>query len=421
MATVEEFESMSFAEWDAMVQEDQAEPTPVVKPTTTIVKREPIGHRELGKKEKFRCSAAVFTIYPSDKNEQWTPEGHELSYKQSQIIRYIIGQWEICPKTGRKHFQGYCQFLKRIQGRKVFQKALEGGKFWCQPARGSSEENAGYCSKQGWVGKGNRIEGTEVYEYGKPVKMKGERNDIASVKQMIDSGESMYAVAQSDFKSFVRYHKGFEKYALMTQTAKAKEWRDIDAQVHHGDAGTGKSKGVVDLCKELGISYYRPVVNKNGQVWYSCYKGEKALIIDDFYGQIPFNYLLRLLDGHKLEVETKGGSTWAAWEYVFFTSNSHPREWYGKYQNIPKKCLPGFFRRFKKIVQYHAIEANWTDWVEETHVYKKQAPRAGGASRKRANPFATLVGNHRAYKAAEPLHKKKRGLIGFGRSMNRQF
>lgn len=341
------------------------------------------------KADRFRASHVVFTVYPSKKNGEWNPFNLVQHFDDSKILRYIVGQFETCPKTNKVHFQGYCQLKKRVQGRKRIQKALSAGKCWCQKAMGSSADNFNYCTKEHWDGKGNRMAGTQVFEWGKPVVMKGQRCDLDDVKLRLDAGDNLFDIAQEHFKPFIKYHKGFEKYQFMKKTAEATDWRNIKVHVHYGDAGSNKSRSAVEAA---GGDYYRPVVNKNGQVWFSAYKGEKTLILDDFYGQIPFNYLLRLLDGHKLEVETKGGSTWAMWENVYITSNSHPQFWYRGWVNIPEKATHGIKRRITTITK-HVAKVVHSEWVEETIVNHKV--NAVGRGLKRKNPFERMIGNHK--------------------------
>jgi len=59
-----------------------------------------------------------------------------------------------------------------------------------------------------------------------------------------------------------------------------------------------------------------------------------VLLIDDFYGWIAYGYLLRLLDGHPVQMETKGGHTHACWETVIITSNVLVIAWYQNVDDI---------------------------------------------------------------------------------------
>ena len=59
------------------------------------------------------------------------------------------------------------------------------------------------------------------------------------------------------------------------------------------------------------------------------------LLIDDFNGRIPIDELLRLLDGYRLMLETKGSMTMAQWTKVYITSNQRPEDWYPGCPQVP--------------------------------------------------------------------------------------
>lgn len=326
------------------------------------------------KGSKFRASAIVFTV----QMENWDPAAMKAQWDSGKFFRYIIGQWELAPTTKKKHFQGYAQLFKQVGSRKKFQQHLGGGKCWCAKARGSSEENQQYCSKETFVGKGNRIEGTAVFEYGKAVKKKGERTDKESIQGMLNDGASVEEVAEAYFGTWTGSYKAIDRYHQMVTKKKADKFRKVNVEVHYGAAGANKSRTVEELARAEG-GYYRPIINNNGQIWFSNYAGEKSLILDDFYGQVKFNFMLRLLDGYRMEIETKGGQTYALWENVYITSNVHPKDWWHKYETIPDEKVVGFQRRVSKIVKYYAKRKR-SGWVNESTV--GEPPK-----KKPVNPF----------------------------------
>jgi len=56
----------------------------------------------------------------------------------------------------------------------------------------------------------------------------------------------------------------------------------------------------------------------------------KSIIIDEFYGWIPWAFLLRLLDVYPLQLPVKGGFVPAHYDRVYITSNKSPLDWYTK-------------------------------------------------------------------------------------------
>lgn len=325
---------------------------------------------KLGK--RFKCRQAVFTIQKGS-NQDWKPE----NLVEKEGIKYISGQWEKAPKTGTIHFQGYVQFTKQHQSRKSVM-ALLGAKCWCANARGSLEQNQKYVSKTDWEGKGNRLEKTEVFEWGVPEKCdasgKGStRKDLEKIRKSILNGDKMLTVANENFSSWCGSFRAIAKYKCMVDQQKSPDFRKVKVEVYFGDAGANKSRRALDAAKKAGKGYYRPVINNQGQVWFSNYNGEGALILDDFYGQIRFSYMLRLLDGYRMEIETKGGSVYAQWNKIYITSNVHPKKWWRSYENIPPKSVQGIIRRITNITFCEAPTHIQSDWVDT--VVSKACPR----------------------------------------------
>jgi len=50
--------------------------------------------------------------------------------------------------------------------------------------------------------------------------------------------------------------------------------------------------------------------------------------MDDYYGDLKWNDLLKICDRYGFLIEYKGGSTQFMAKHLFITSNSHPSEWY---------------------------------------------------------------------------------------------
>jgi hypothetical protein len=68
--------------------------------------------------------------------------------------------------------------------------------------------------------------------------------------------------------------------------------------------------------------------DSNQTCWFDGYEGEGTLVLDEFRCQIKCSKMLRILDGHQLRLDTKGGHTHANWTNVVITTNFPPEEWY---------------------------------------------------------------------------------------------
>lgn len=332
------------------------------------------------KKKQFRCRKFVFTV-SKPANPDWNPTKLVAGWKKRNWITYLRGQWEsaVNEKTGQNyiHFQGFGQLSRRCQSRKKLLKEL-GFKGWVDVMHGTHDHNQVYCSKTDMEGKGNRLPDTEVFVMGKWY-FQGRRTDVESMQAKLEAGATPQEIAYGDFDHWKYQHKAIDKYYLYVQEKRTPNWRTVTCECIWGDAGSGKSRKAEAEAVQRGGGFYRPIINSaTGKVWWDGYTGQKNIIFDDFYGQIKFNWMLRLTDGYKLLVEPKGGSVYAQWTHVTFTSNVHPSKWWSGYQCIinagAEKSVDGFRRRLKRIREIRMPKENqFTEWArnEVTHVIKR--------------------------------------------------
>lgn len=372
------------------------------------------------KKKQWRASAVLLTIF----DKTWMEHVKEV-FERLENIRYIVGQEELTPETKRWHLQIYVQFTKRCQ-------SLKKAKEWCcttsnvDIAFGSDQHNENYCSKdealieklieeaettmlknkfRDWRKKGLRIPGTKVFRWGTRADIKAKtstRVDLEAVQKALEAGGQMYQVAKENFPTWIKYHRAFDKYKSMCDKRNSPHFREVSIEVIWGDAGAGKSRRAMEKAlkkarDDYAGDYYRPVINTQGKMWFDGYEGEKTIILDDFYGQCRFSWMLKLLDGQRMQVEVKGGMVWAQWDRIIITSNSHPDDWWNNYSSIPKRSLPGFRRRVKKITKLELNDGKqFANWVQETVLTIDKTGKIMGQHRT-AGPdiFGQLIGGHR--------------------------
>lgn len=98
--------------------------------------------------------------------------------------------------------------------------------------------------------------------------------------------------------------------------------------VIYGPSGTGKTSFVHRNHSEEDIYTLNFGDGTSGSLWFDGYNQENVLLLDDFYGQIRYNYLLRLLDVYALRVQSKGSYIYVNFPIIYITSNTHPSDWY---------------------------------------------------------------------------------------------
>ena len=97
--------------------------------------------------------------------------------------RYIVIGREICPKTNRKHLQGYIYF-ENPRSFKAVKKLF--GNAHIERCAGTAEENRNYC-----------IKGGDFEEDGE-LPSPGKRNDILGLREAIFSGKREIDIIKDD-------------------------------------------------------------------------------------------------------------------------------------------------------------------------------------------------------------------------------
>lgn len=263
---------------------------------------------------------------------------------------YLTYQREICPKTKKEHWQGYAEFT----GKKTFsaaQKALKIGKSHMEPRKGTPKEAADYCQDEE-----KRKPETEFFEFGtrRPEPEQGKRNDIHDLRDAMIFGDmegntkSITEIMLSDnhVTTLARFGRFAERCNMYALKLKTREFRHVEVILHWGERRTGKTR----IPYEEGAHIFDPHKDE----WWDGYDGEQTILIDEFYGQLPAERLLRLLDGYQCRLPIKGGFTYAEWTKVYITCNVPPENWWvvNGYDPVPAEVRAALMSRITKRVEF---------------------------------------------------------------------
>lgn len=247
------------------------------------------------------------------------------NYAESNC-RYAIIAKEVAPTTGTPHLQGFLHF-KNPKTHKTLGKVLPGGHFL--HAKGSDEDSQVYCSK----------EDPSPWEFG-TMCHQGKRSDLDdAILTLNESGGDLKRVAMEHAGAYVRYHRGFAAYkSLVCATAP----RDFKTKlvVLFGPPGTGKTRAAYELAGE------NPYPKPRGE-WWDGYCGNNGVIIDDFYGWLKFDELLKISDRYPYRVPIKGGYENFCTKIIIITSNIDISKWY-KFDGYDPSAL---YRRCTKYLR----------------------------------------------------------------------
>lgn len=248
-----------------------------------------------------------FTVNNYDENDEITLQ--DMDYE------YLIYGREEAPTTKTKHLQGYIYFRSPRSFNAIKKKLPVGAHI--EFAKGDAPANRVYCTKGG-----------DWYEFG-TMPVQGKRNDIIALRNAIRDGMTDEQIMENESlcETYGKYIHFVSRCRAVYDKKRFNTFRHLEVVVIYGPAGTGKTRYVYD---HEGYDGVYALGQSQKEIWFDGYENHKVLLIDDFYGWIKWAFVLKILDGHPLRINIKGGTRWAGWDKVYITSNKPPWEWYSK-------------------------------------------------------------------------------------------
>jgi len=143
------------------------------------------------------------------------------------------------------------------------------------------------------------------------------KEQLEVIRRKIQNGASDKDIANEHFDVWCKNHRAISRYRTIITPQRN---HDVEVIVIQGPTGTGKSK----WCKDK----YPDAYWKQRSQWWCNYENHETVVVDEFYGWLPFDLVLRLCDRYPLLVESKGGQIQFTAKRIIFTSNRDPRMWW---------------------------------------------------------------------------------------------
>lgn len=309
--------------------------------------------RFLQRKKQTHMSRASYWVF--------TLNNPSLDKLYQEPVEWFCFDWCIWSlekaSSGTFHLQGYAYSKARLRLTEI-KKFAPTAHF--EVRKGSHQDAKDYVIKQGT----KHDDGTHVlgpWTFGsEPDAKPGKRNDLLGLKDSIHAGASMWEIAQNHFDAYLRYNNGITKYMNMYVASKGgRDW-PTEVIVLIGPTGCGKSFAAKAL-DEAAFWKTRDVGQTN---WWDGYQGQSTVVLDEYYGWLPWDFLLRLLDRYKFDLPIKGAFTSCLIKRIVITSNVHPDKWYSYDE---RKQYDALMRRITHlgVKPSSAKEDPEADWIWE--------------------------------------------------------
>lgn len=252
-----------------------------------------------------------------------------LQLAKDERIKYITGQEEVCPTTGRDHIQAYIEFKNALKFRTIKKILPNNANF--DKAYADPETNRHYCGKP-WpdckcdfcTKPGGRKPGGRSLESGEISKGQGSRTDLIKLKRALEEGAKEADLISSDelFPVWCRYPNIYKRYKCAKITGRDRNTKP-EVSFITGASGVGKTRRVFDEHKDN-------VYMKDNSKWWDGYEGQRCILLDelDTHEHWKIEEMLRLLDRYPYQGQTKGGYININSPYITITSNKSLDELY---------------------------------------------------------------------------------------------
>lgn len=246
----------------------------------------------------------------------------------ADTTKYLVYGDEICPTTGRQHWQTYVVFnyQKTFSAVKKLYKGAH-----LEPCKGSPEANMRYCKKEGkWK------------EFGK-APAQGERGDLIEVKEDILNGK--LTCEDIIIENPMLYHQYGRTLDKVEDIALRRKFRKkmTEGIWYWGRTAVGKShEAYKDFTPETHYNY------PNDKGWWDGYRQQETVILNDFRGDMPYNELLQLIDKwpHNVRRRCREPMPFTS-KRIIITSSLPPEEVY--HNRAEKDNIDQLLRRIKVI------------------------------------------------------------------------
>lgn len=257
-------------------------------------------------------------------------------------VRYAVYGEEICPKTGKIHWQSYIE-LYNSQRWNWIKKAYEDNTIHIGARKGSRTQARDYCLKD------NKYE-----EYGKWIKGQGHRSDLETIADGLISGETtLEEVMTQAPATYCQYRNGLRDIAALGTKKKILNKGAVEPKVVviTGPTGLGKTHRAVYEHKANFL------IKGKDLDWWQDYNGEDRVVIDEYDNDVSCTHFMDLIGKRyfPLRLNVKGSHSYANWDIIVITTNLKKEELHANAKPEHRRAM---FRRIDEWIDLWPRDEN---------------------------------------------------------------
>lgn len=232
---------------------------------------------------------------------------------EEKLSKYsYIGQLEKGEENEYLHWQVYIENKTQIRFSTLKSKFPKGH---FEIRKGTKEACYAYVTKSE-TGMGVGIRNGEI---ALREKTPGGAEELNRLRTLLITGEktlNQILIEEQSAAKHLNYLKELD-HTIKSEKARGR-FRDVEVTYIFGETGVGKTKHVYDLYKG---NYEQLYVVGNYSHPFDSYDNQDCLVLDEFAGQLDFEYLLKILDRYPIELRARYRDKVADFTKVFILSN----------------------------------------------------------------------------------------------------
>jgi len=263
----------------------------------------------------------------------------------SKKMKYLLYAPEVCPTTGRPHWQGFVVWksqrsISAIQ--KEYKKKNKSFGF-LEAERGEFSDQKAYIIGPYDDGKGKtKPHNPDYKEFGTPPNQ-GKRTDLVALKDKLVAGTTTVDdICLTKPMMYHKYGRTLQKIEDIMLRKRFRSWMTKGIWLW-GKTGVGKSHKAFENFDPDTCYLWK---DDNG--WQDGYTGQETVIINDFRAELRYNELLQMIDKWPYTVRRRGRepAPFLA-KTVIITSSLPPGKVYNK--RVKEDSLNQLLRRLNVV------------------------------------------------------------------------